>query len=66
MEKIKLTIEAIRVQMNLTRSEMAEKLGVNIDRYNRLATGESKILATEFVQLHEISGVPYENISPVA
>lgn len=66
MEKIKLTIEAIRVQMNLTRSEMAEKLGVNIDRYNRLATGESKILATEFVQLQKISGIPFESISPTA
>lgn len=66
MEKLKLTIEAIRVQMNLTRSEMAEKIGVNIDRYNRLANGESKMLATEFIAVHDLSGIPWENISPTA
>jgi hypothetical protein len=41
---------------------MAELLNVNVDRYNRLATGESKMLATELIQLHAVSGVPYENI----
>lgn len=62
METVKLTIEAIRVNMKLTRPEMAEKMNVNIDRYNRLATGESKMLATELARLHEISNVPWENI----
>ena len=62
METVKLTIEAIRVNMKLTRPEMAEKMNVNIDRYNRLATGESKMLATELARLHEISNVPWESI----
>ena len=62
METVKLNIEAIRVNMKLTRPEMAEKMNVNIDRYNRLATGESKMLATELARLHEISNVPWENI----
>ena len=64
MTQVKLSIEAIRAVMKLTRSEMAEKLGVSLDRYNRLATGESKLLATEFCKLQEISGVPFENIQP--
>lgn len=62
MEEIKLNIEAIRSQLNLPRSEMAARLGISLDRYNRLASGESKMLATELVRLHDISGVPYENI----
>jgi transcriptional regulator with XRE-family HTH domain len=59
---MKMSLEAIRVNMGKTRSEMAELLNVNVDRYNRLATGESKMLATELIQLHAVSGVPYENI----
>ena len=62
MSEIRLNIESIRINMGMTRAEMAEKLGINIDRYNRLATGDSKMLATELVRLHEISGVPYECI----
>ena len=62
MEDIKLNIEAIRAQLKLTRSEMADRLSVSLDRYNRLASGESKMLAVELVRLHEVSGVPYENI----
>lgn len=62
MDTVKLNIEAIRVNMKLTRPEMAERMNVNIDRYNRLATGESKMLATELARLHEISNVPWESI----
>lgn len=62
MEQIKLNLEAIRAQMNLTRVDMAAKMQISLDRYNRLASGESKMLATELVRLHEISKVPYENI----
>lgn len=63
METLKLTLEAIRMNMGLTRSEMAEKMGISLDRYARLANGESRMLATELVDIHNISGVPYENIA---
>lgn len=62
MEQIKLNIEAIRAVIGVSRSEMAELMNINTDRYNRLAANESKMLATELVKLHNISGVPYENI----
>ena len=62
MDKIKLNIESIRVNMGLNRQEMADRLGITLDRYNRLAIGDSKMLAVELTKLHEISGVPYENI----
>ena len=65
MGEIKLNIESIRVQMNLSRAEFSDILGINLDRYNRLATGESKMLAKELVKLHKISGIPYDNIDVI-
>ena len=62
MEDYTMNIEAIRTNMNLSRQEMADKMEITLDRYNRLATGDSKMLAVELTQLHQISGVPYENI----
>lgn len=61
-QEIKMNMEAIRVQMGLSRSEMADRLKVNADRYNRLASGESKMLAVELVRLYLLSGLPIENI----
>ena len=63
---VKLPIESIRLKMGWSREEFASKLGVSLDRYNRLATGKSKMLATEFVTLHVVSGIPYENIDAQA
>lgn len=62
MDSVKLNIEAIRVNMKVTRPEMADLMNINLDRYNRLATGESKMLACEMARLHEISNIPYESI----
>lgn len=62
---MKLTIEAIRVLQNMTRSEFADKLGITADRYNRLASGESKMLATEMITLHDVTGIDWDMIDPV-
>ena len=62
MEQMKLDLETIREMMKKSRKEMAELLGVNLDRYNRLATGDTKMLAVELMALHSVSNVPYENI----
>ncbi len=62
MEELKLTIEAIRLQLKLTRAELAASLGISLDRYNRIVSGESKMLASELVLLHQVSGIPYEMI----
>ena len=64
MDKVKLNIESVRSMMNLSRAELAEKIGINLDRYNRLATGESKMLATELIAISEVSGLPMELIKP--
>lgn len=62
MEQLQLDIEAIRTMMKVSRKEMAELLDITLDRYNRLATGESKMLATELKALHKVSKVPYDSI----
>lgn len=64
--KIQLTLEAIRVKLGKTRAEMADELGITLDRYNRLANGESRMFATELVRLGEISGIPYQNIEVIS
>lgn len=62
MEEIRMSLEAIRAQMKKTRPEMAELLQISPDRYNRLANSETRMLATELMRLHHISGIPYECI----
>lgn len=62
MEDIKMSLEAIRTQLGWSRGQMAEALEVTVDRYSRLARGESSMLANELIRLHEASGIPYENI----
>ncbi len=58
-----LTIEAIRVNKGISREEAANLLGMSIDRYNRIANGQSKLLATEFIRIHEVFDIPYEMIA---
>ena len=59
----KLTLEAIRVNAGKSREEAARMLGVSLDRYNRIVNGDSKLLATEFVEIHKKFNVPYEQIA---
>lgn len=61
MEKI--TIEAIRVNNNLTREQFANMIGISLDRYNRIVQGKSKLLATELVKIHEVFNIPLEQIN---
>lgn len=63
MNSMKLNLEAIRANMGISRADMAKLLEVTVDRYNRLANGESRMFATELIRLHNISGVPFENIA---
>ena len=63
MDEIKMNLEAIRINLGLSRKEIADRLNIGLDRYNRLATGESKMYAEELIMLHEISRIPYNNIS---
>ena len=60
MNELKLSLEAIRINMGIDRKEMADKLNIKLDRYNRLASGASKMYASELIQLHKVSGVSYE------
>lgn len=61
MEKI--YIEAIRINAGKSREETAKLLGISVDRYNRIATGSSKMLAVEFIAIHKVFNIPYETIA---
>ena len=58
----KLSLEALRVNAGISREEAAKLIGVSLDRYNRLASGGSKLLAVEFIKIHEIYNIAYEHI----
>lgn len=58
----KLSLEALRVNAGISREEAAKLIGVSLDRYNRLASGKSKLLAVEFIKIHEIYNIAYERI----
>ena len=58
-----LKLEAIRMQLGLSRKQMADRMHISLDRYNRLANGESKLLATVFIEIHRLSGLDYERIA---
>jgi hypothetical protein len=42
---------------------MAELMGVSVDRWRRVESGETKMLATELINFHKVTGVPYEYIN---
>lgn len=58
-----LTIKAIRTNMGLSRKEMADLMGVTYDRWVNIELGRSQLKAKELIKLHDVSGIPYENIS---
>ena len=43
------TLAAIRVNKGLTVEAMAELMGVSVDRWRRVESGETKMLATELI-----------------
>lgn len=63
MTDVKMTLEMVRIQLGLTRQEMADRMMISVDRYNRLANGKSKMLAVEWSTIHSISNIPYEYLA---
>ena len=57
------TLAAIRVNKGLTVEAMADLIGVSVDRWRRVESGETKMLATELIDFHKVTGVPYECIN---
>lgn len=61
---MKLKLKAIRVNLGWSQKEAADKLGVSLSRYTRLEKGASRLLADEFVTIHETWGIPWDQIEP--
>lgn len=59
---MKLKLKAIRANLGLSQKETADKLGVTLSRYMRIEKGTSKLLADEFVAIHEVLGIPWDQI----
>lgn len=52
----------LRQQMGLTQTELGRRLGLYQQSLARMETGERKMLATELIQLAEISGYTIDQI----
>lgn len=59
----KLSVKAIRVNMGLTQAAMAEKIGVDLSRYGKIERGDSKMYATELLNICSASGVDIQQVS---
>ncbi len=57
-----MKIEAIRIQLGLTRKQMADALGCTLDRYHRLAVAKSKLRIEELIALQKLSGLRADEI----
>ena len=59
----KYTLAAIRVNIGMSPEEMADALGITVDRWRRLESGETKMLAAELIKFHEVTGADYSVIN---
>lgn len=55
-------LKSIRVDLNLTQEEMAEKLKMPYPTYQRKEQGRSPLLAVELLEISKLSGIPMESI----
>lgn len=60
MEKLKLV--AIRHQLGYTQKEMAEKLEMDYQRYQKIENGTRKIRGEELIKIGNFANIPVEKI----
>ena len=59
----KISMEAARVNANLTQDQMAEKLGVTRQTYATWEKGKAEMRPAYFIAFCRITGVPEDAIS---
>lgn len=57
-----MTLKAMRVNKNLSRKEVAEKLGVTVECYRRKESNQSELKLSEGFLLAELFGVSISDI----
>ena len=57
MENIKITVEARRVQMDLTQKQLANKLNMSTSTYIQKAKKRVEWKGSELIKIRELSGV---------
>ena len=62
MEPVKMTIEAIRVQMKMTQEELAEKLGISTSTYIQKVKKRAEWKGSELNKIKHLSGVSLDHI----
>ena len=62
MDKHTINIEAVRGQLMLTKEQLAKKLGISVNSYDKRIRKEVEWKASEVHKLSEWSGIPVELI----
>lgn len=57
------TVKQIRIGLNLSQAELAQKLGIHISTYQRKENGKAQWTILEATKLCQLSGQPITNIS---
>lgn len=58
----KVKVEAIRMQLGLTRKDFCQQIGVSEDRYSRIINGNGRMTAFELQQISKVGHVPADKI----
>lgn len=59
---IKWTIKLCRIKTELTQEEMAKKLGVSKEAYQKYETGANMMRVDTAIRFSEITGIPFDSI----
>ena len=62
MNPVKMTVEAIRVQMGMTQEEFAEKLGISTSTYIQKVKKRAEWKGSELNKIKHLSGVSLDCI----
>lgn len=62
MDNIKWTIKAICGQFDLSIEALANKAGINYNHLKMVSGGYVKMTGEDLVKLHNVTGIPMENI----
>lgn len=62
MENYKITLKAIRTNMNKSQQEMAVLYGVSKDTLSNWETGKTYPTVKDIPKIEKATGLPYENI----
>lgn len=60
---MKMTLKAIRINLNMTQQEAAKRIGISVDTLKNYEAGKTYPDVPIIVKIEEVYGVSYDNIN---